>query len=94
MTEDEIYRAWIQLQPSCISGQFSEWVNGIGKCVAAHVRRVKWGGGIAHKPKFCYLPMTQREHLLQHQHGESYFGPPEWFEEKVLFYQEKYRMEK
>lgn len=80
------YTAWIQRQPSCISGQFSEWINGEGRCIAAHVRRVKWGSGIAHKPALAILPMTQREHLLQHQHGESFFHPPEWFEEKVFYY--------
>jgi hypothetical protein len=34
---DKQYRRWISHQPSCISGHFSGWVDGVGRCEAAHV---------------------------------------------------------
>jgi hypothetical protein len=36
---DAGYRSWIQKQQSCVSGEFGEWVEGEGRCLAAHVRR-------------------------------------------------------
>ena len=85
MTDQE-YRAWIQKHPSCISGRFSEYVNGEGRNPACHVRRAK-NSGTGYKAEFSCVPLTQAEHNLQHQHGETYFHPKEWWDAQV----EKYR---
>lgn len=80
---DEQYRAWIQRQPSIISGQFSEYVDGEGRCIACHVRRIANGAGMAEKPPFSCVPMTDREHQMQHLKGESCFaGGPAFFDKK------------
>lgn len=66
---DKQYREYIQHQPSCISGEFSEWVNGEGRCIAAHVRRAG-ESGVGCKAEYACVPLTQAEHDLQHQCGE------------------------
>ncbi len=66
---DAEYHQWIQRQPSCISGTSSEYVDGEGRCVAAHVRRAG-PAGTGYKPPYHQIPMTNDEHQLQHQHGE------------------------
>lgn len=93
---DETYRAWIRTQESCLGG-YSEYVHGEGRCIAAHVARAK-NGGIATKAEFSCVPLTQEQHLHQHQHGEAaclerYLGggwtPVEaktWFDEQVEHY--------
>lgn len=83
---DEDYRAWIQHQPSCVSGDFSEWVHGEGRCIAAHVRRVAEGAGTGHKPPYSCVPLTDAEHQRQHQLGEGAFGGPEWFDKQRAEY--------
>ena len=83
---DKQFREWIQRQPSCISGRFSEYVNGEGRCVAAHVRRSK-DSGTGYKAPYSCVPLTQIEHLRQHQHGEEAFGGKEFFDNQL----EKYR---
>lgn len=67
---DKQYRQWIQTQPSAYSGDYSEWVNGDGRCIAAHVRRAG-EAGTAYKPPYACIPLTDKEHQLQHQQGES-----------------------
>lgn len=90
--EERAYKVWIQSQRSCISGHFSVYINGEGRCIAAHCRRIKWGAGTGIKPTFCYVPLTHKEHELQHQKGESYFNPSEWWEQKVEYYQQLYNI--
>jgi hypothetical protein len=70
MTDKE-YRGLIQTLPSCLSGQYSEWLSDLGewRSVAAHVRRAG-SSGTAYKAPFSCVPMTQTEHLYQHNHGE------------------------
>ncbi len=100
LTEDERldkeYRAWARLQPSCISGQFSEWKNGVGMCIAAHVRDSE-NSGTSYKPLFSAVSLTDAEHRFQHQHGEAAclnefsmsvgayteFRAREWFKEQA-----------
>ena len=41
-------------------------------------------------PSCAYVPLTDSEHRLQHQHGEFYFHPPEWWETMVEAYQITY----
>ena len=73
----------MQTQPSCISGTFGEYLeSGEGRSVAAHVRRASMAG-TAFKPLFSAVPISQAEHLLQHQHGEEYFHPKEWWDEQA-----------
>lgn len=67
---DDAFRAWIQTLPSCISGRFSEYVNGEGRNLACHVRRAG-RSGTAYKALYSCVPMTNAEHQTQHQHGEA-----------------------
>lgn len=83
---DAEYVAWIQRQPSCISGEFSEYVNGEGRCVAAHVRRAV-DSGTAYKAPYATVPLRQNEeHQIQHDKGESKFGGKEFFDKKLAEY--------
>lgn len=83
---DKQFRRWVNEQPSCISGQFSEWHDGIGYCEAAHVRLVKWGAGMGKKNEYACVPLTRSEHREQHQRGYEYFAPMDWWEEQSLKY--------
>lgn len=76
---DKKFREWIQKQPSAVSGDFSEWINGEGRCEAAHVRR-SGEAGVSFKPEYACIPLTHDEHQEQHQHGETALKPREWFE--------------
>ena len=80
---DEAFRLWITHQPSCLSGDFGEWHDGEGRNVAAHVRSVKAGAGVARKPPFSAVPLTDAEHRATHQYGNSHFRPPEWWESQA-----------
>lgn len=83
---DAEYVAWIQRQPSCVSGEFSEYVNGEGRCVAAHVRRAS-DSGTAYKAPYATVPLRQNEeHQIQHDKGESKFGGKEFFDKKLAEY--------
>jgi len=93
---DKAFQAWVRRQPSCISGRYSEWVNGEGRCEFAHVRRAATSG-IGYKPQYSGVPLTREEHRLQHEKGEAYvlaaFGiitddAAAWFESKA----EEYRI--
>jgi len=83
---DKAYRRWVNLQPSCISGKYSEWHDGIGYCEGAHVNRIKWGSGRGKKADYSAVPLTREEHRLQHQHGEEYFASKDWWEAQALKY--------
>jgi len=74
---DEEYRQWIQKQPSAYSGDFSEWIHGDGRCIAAHVRRAG-EAGTAYKPLYACIPLTNDEHMLQHKSGESALIDFDW----------------
>lgn len=76
---DKQFREWIQRQPSAISNEFSEYINGEGRCEAAHVRR-SGEAGTSYKPPYACIPLTHDEHQEQHQHGETALKPREWFE--------------
>lgn len=75
---DKQYREWIQKQPSVFSGQFSEYVNGEGRNIAAHVRRSN-ESGTSYKAEYSCIPLTNAEHQLQHQKGEESLKPRDWF---------------
>lgn len=61
---------FVRGQPSCISGNWSEWdfIKGRGRCEAAHDRRAATSG-TAFKPPFAVIPLTHSEHAIQHQFG-------------------------
>ena len=80
---DEEFRLWVSHQPSCLSGAFSEYHQGVGRNVACHIRTVAGGAGSAIKPPFSCVPMTDAEHRLTHAHGNGYFHPPEWWQDQV-----------
>ena len=82
---DNEYQKWVRLWPSCLSGAYSEVVEGVGKCEFAHVRRAS-NSGTAYKPEYSGIPLTHDEHALQHQKGESVFCPPEWYEAQAQKY--------
>ena len=67
--DDEAFREWVRRQSSCISGRFSEYVNGEGRCISAHVRRAATSGMAFKAPLSC-VPLTNAEHQTQHQGGE------------------------
>ena len=85
---DAAYLEWIRRQPSAHSGEFSEQVDGEGRCEAAHVRRIESGAGTSIKPQYSAIPLTHEEHLSTHTQGESYLHPPEWFERERMKYVE------
>lgn len=95
---DEAYKAWVRRQPSCISSQFGEYINGEGRCEYAHVRRAK-DSGTGYKPLFSGVPLTHAEHAMQHQKGEAYTlaahgiiadDAKVWFEQKAVEYLSKW----
>ena len=83
---DKQFRLWISHQPSCVSGLFSEWMDGVGRCEAAHVRRTWLGSGTGKKGDYSAVPLTRQEHADQHQHGESSVADKEWFEAQAKKY--------
>lgn len=86
---DKDFLAWIRLQPSAFSKEFSEYVeDGTGRCIASHVRRVSLGAGTAIKPPFAAIPATFLEHDQVHK------GDPEFSievqEKKLKKYQDEW----
>lgn len=95
---DDEFRAWVQRQPSAWSGEFSEYVNGEGRCEAAHVSRIEYGRGIGHKPEYACIPLTHKEHALHHAKGESVFSIKDtngrqWMEKMRIKYVEQWAWE-
>ncbi len=76
---DSDYRAFIQRQPSAVSGVFSEYLeSGEGRCVAAHFRTAA-NSGVGMKPDYSAIPLTCGEHDRQHRVGQYQFLPKaEW----------------
>lgn len=81
---DAEFLSWIRKQPSAFSREYSEYINGEGRCEAAHVRRVANGSGTAIKPEYSAIPLTKEEHRLQHGKGESTFGGKEFFDRERI----------
>ena len=103
MNTDKDFQAWVRRQPSCLSGCFSEWQDGEGRCEFAHVRRVSRGGGVGIKPPFSGVPLTHAEHAMQNQYGEAYVlaangiateDAVTWFEAMADEYWERWRKER
>ena len=94
------FEQWLRQQPSCLSRQFSEFVDGQGRCEFAHVRRVKRGAGVGIKPPDFGVPLTHEEHAMQHNKGEAYTlaahgiitdNATQWFETQAQEYYEKWQ---
>jgi hypothetical protein len=81
---DTEYQAYVRLWPSILTNDYREWLNGDGRSVFAHHREVSAGSGIAHKPEYCGYPLTQEQHANTHQHGLSYYNPPEWWQKQAI----------
>lgn len=68
---DREYHEFIKRQPSCISGEYSEYHDtGEAFCIPAHVRRSR-DAGTAFKPRYAQVPLTDAEHKTQSQLGEA-----------------------
>lgn len=66
------FQEWVRDLPSFLSGMGDyDESTGEMKCEVCHVRVVSEGSGTAIKPPYFYVPMTHREHSVQHDHGYS-----------------------
>lgn len=83
---DAEYLKWVKRMPSAISGEFSEYHDGVGFCMPAHVRRVEHGSGTAIKPPYSAIPLTKAEHDLAHHKGDSAIGSEEWWAKMRVTY--------
>lgn len=61
-----------------------------GDVVPAHVRRIADGAGTAIKPEYSAIPLCNKHHLQQHQHGEAHLGGKEWFDRQRIVWIEKW----
>lgn len=67
---DAQYNDWVSRQRSVVSGGYNEVdEKGDGRCVACHVRRASMAG-TGFKPLHGCVPMTNDEHMMQHNEGE------------------------
>lgn len=99
---DKKYLEWLSYQPSCLSGEFSQYIDGVGRNIAAHVRRAK-NSGTGYKPKYNAVPLTDKEHQYQHIFGERALlekyndchwpvkAAKEWFDDMAESYLEKWK---
>lgn len=69
---DEDFLTWIRSE-KCWLRQLPGHVCA-GQVVAAHVRRIARGAGVGIKPNFSAIPLCDRAHQDQHNHGESAIG--------------------
>lgn len=90
---DKEYLEWVKLQPSAVTKDFSEWHDGVGYCVPAHVRRVEHGSGTAIKPEYSAIPLTNEEHQLAHAAGDSKIGSEEWWQKMRIKYASQWAYE-
>lgn len=78
---DKQFLEWLSYQPSCLDGAFNQWIDGVGRNIACHVRRAN-NSGTGIKPQFSAVPMTDAQHKLQSQKGEveviSKYFPELW----------------
>lgn len=77
---DKEFREWLKAQSCCAEGQHE------GDVVAAHVRRIANGAGVALKPEYSAIPLCNRHHQIQHQFGESQIGGKEWVDKQRAKY--------
>lgn len=84
---DKEYLEWVRSQKSAYSGrQDFDAPEGIHYCVAAHVRHVEYGSGTGIKPTYSAIPLTDDEHKLAHQKGDSELGDRDWWDKMRIKY--------
>lgn len=83
---DAEYQEYVRRWPSCVSGAYAYWKDGVGYSEYSHHRTVEGGAGVARKPEYSGRPLTSAEHALTHQKGESVFAPKEWWDEQSAIY--------
>lgn len=77
---DKEYLEWVKHQKSARSGIYSEHHDdGNAYCVPAHVRRVEHGAGTGIKPPYSAIPLTNAEHKMSHDRGDSAIGSEDWW---------------
>lgn len=87
---DDAFLAWLRTQPSAIDGAMDvDRDTGARRCDPCHYRTAA-NAGTSKKPLWSAIPMTRKQHLLQHQIGQYSFRPRSWWEEKVEYYKLKY----
>lgn len=98
---DKKYLEWLSYQPSCLDGAFNQYIDGVGRNIACHVRRAS-NAGTGYKPPFSAVPMTDEQHKLQSFMGEytvlKKYGfdlnpreAKEWFDNQAKIHLEKWK---
>lgn len=83
---EESYYSWLRRFPSCLTGVYSEFVHGAGRCEVAHVRHVSMGAGVSEKPPYWAVPLTHEEHSHTHKRGDSSIMSAEKWDQKAARY--------
>ena len=78
IAKDKLFRAWIQKQRCAICQKFAEWINGDGRCHAAHYNTAA-NAGKGTKALFSCVPLCAECHFRQHQKGILALKPKEWW---------------
>ena len=91
---DDDYLAWVRLQKSAVDGAFSEYINGEGRCEAAHFRSVADGAGMGYKPTYSAIPLTHAQHEVQHREGYAGVGGKDWFDKTALAHASRWAKER
>lgn len=81
---DAEYQAYVRRFPSVLTNDYKAWVDGEPVSEYSHERDVSDGAGVAIKPDYSGLPLTHEQHRNCHQHGQSYYNPPEWWYKKKV----------
>ena len=84
---DKRFLEWLKLQECAFTNAPDRHD---GDIVPAHVRRIADGAGTAVKPKYSAIPLCNKHHNQQHQHGESHLGGKEWFDRQRIIWVEKW----
>lgn len=88
---DEEFLDWLKEQDCCYHDAPDRHD---GQTVPAHVRRIADGAGTGIKPEYSAVPLCNKHHLQQHQHGESHLGGKEWFDRQRIIWIEKWCRER
>ncbi|MCP4470163.1 MAG: hypothetical protein GY815_05670 [Gammaproteobacteria bacterium] len=84
---DSEFLEWLKHQKSALSGKRDYYEDTFeGCCVPAHVRHLEHGGGTGIKPEYSAIPLTNEEHQLAHQKGDSALGEREWWDKMRIKY--------
>ena len=84
---DKQYLEWLKGKKSAFSGERDiDKDTGEMFCVPAHVRHVEHGSGTGIKPPYSAIPLTNAEHQLSHQKGDSAIAPRDWWDKMRVKY--------